>query len=89
MTITIEERDQLHQRLKQVLGPKEAAIIMEYLPPVGWADVATKRDLDQMAERLELKFEAALYRELRMQTFAVLGGGSVLAGLFATLAQVF
>jgi hypothetical protein len=22
---------------------------MEYLPPVGWADVATKRDLDQLA----------------------------------------
>ena len=24
---------------------------MEMLPPVGWADVATKRDLDQLADR--------------------------------------
>ncbi len=30
---------------------------MELLPPVGWADVATKRDLDQLEERLIAKFE--------------------------------
>jgi hypothetical protein len=26
---------------------------MEHLPPVGWADVATKRDLDQLAVKLD------------------------------------
>jgi hypothetical protein len=39
---------------------------MEHLPPVGWADVATKRDLDHLA--LELRAEMAnLAAELRAE----------------------
>jgi len=30
---------------------------MELLPPVGWADVATKRDLAALEERMELRFQ--------------------------------
>lgn len=30
---------------------------MAYLPPVGWADVATKRDLDHLQGRLESKID--------------------------------
>lgn len=31
--------------------------MMELLPPVGWADVATKRDLDQLEGRMDLRFD--------------------------------
>ena len=31
---------------------------MELMPPVGWADVATKRDLDALEQRIDLRFEA-------------------------------
>ena len=31
---------------------------MEMMPPVGWADVATKRDLDALEERMNLRFQA-------------------------------
>ncbi|MEX2626594.1 MAG: hypothetical protein WD225_06900 [Ilumatobacteraceae bacterium] len=30
---------------------------MEHLPPVGWADVATKHDLHALGERIDLRFE--------------------------------
>ncbi len=39
-------RRSLHAKLADTLGDDEAALLMDYLPPVGWADVATKRDLD-------------------------------------------
>jgi hypothetical protein len=49
MTIDEQSRHQLYVKLEEVLGSEEASILMEHLPPVGWADVATKRDLDQLA----------------------------------------
>lgn len=52
MTISDQTRHRLHQRLDEVLGPDDAATLMEHLPPVGWADVATKRDLDHLATQL-------------------------------------
>lgn len=67
MTIDERTRHDLFLRLEEVLGPQEATTLMEHLPPVGWADVATKQDL----ERLELRFDAKLQRELREQTRAL------------------
>jgi hypothetical protein len=48
MSIDERSRHELHGKLEQVLGAKEAGTLMAYLPPVGWADVATKRDLDHL-----------------------------------------
>jgi hypothetical protein len=64
MTVTEEARYHLHQQLDDSVGQKGANTMMELLPPVGWADVATKRDLDQQSERLEHKIERV---ELRLQ----------------------
>lgn len=69
MAITEESRFQLHQRLTDVLGEDHATTLMEHLPPIGWADVATKRDLDHLsvlmkkdldAFRLEMRSEMAV-----------------------------
>ena len=49
MAISEESRHHLYRRLEAVLGAEEATTLMEHLPPVGWADVATKRDLDMLA----------------------------------------
>ena len=48
MAMTEKSRHDLHSKLEDVLGAEPAGTLMAMLPPVGWADVATKRDLDAL-----------------------------------------
>jgi hypothetical protein len=81
MTIAEQSRHELHQRLERVLGPEEATTLMEHLPPTGWRDVATKQDLDHVAERLELRFDTKLSDAIAAQTrfLAIANIGSIVA----------
>ncbi len=70
MTVDERSRHELFGQLERALGPEAATTLMEYLPPVGWADVATKRDLDASAAltRSELRTEMVdLRSELRTE----------------------
>jgi hypothetical protein len=58
MVLDERSRHELYLRLEEVLGPEAATTLMEHLPPVGWADVALKRDLDALEHRLDLRFDA-------------------------------
>jgi hypothetical protein len=60
MAIDERSRHDLFTRLREVLGEDHAAVLMEHLPPVGWADVATKRDLDHLKTELTLLLDAKL-----------------------------
>ncbi len=51
-------RHELHDRLREALGERAAATLMEHLPPVGWADVATKRDLDAQSVLMKRDLDA-------------------------------
>ena len=62
MALDERARHQLHQKLEEVLGADQAGTLMEMLPPVGWADVATKRDLDALRSEMGLRFEALEHR---------------------------
>ena len=64
MAIDERSRHELYVRLEGVLGPEAASTLMEHLPPVGWADVATKRDLDVVTDRIDQRFEAWEYKIL-------------------------
>ena len=56
MAITEPSRHKLYQRLEQVLGAEEADTLMEHLPPVGWASVATKDDVARLEAVMDARF---------------------------------
>ena len=58
MAVDERARHELFLRVERELGPEAAETLMELLPPVGWSDVATKADLRQLEERLNLRFDA-------------------------------
>ena len=66
----------------RTFGDDAGITLMELLPPVGWADVATKQDL----ELLELKLEAKLERGFRQVLVTV--ASLMVTGFAATIAVV-
>ncbi|MGH9154511.1 MAG: hypothetical protein ACRD1K_01335 [Acidimicrobiales bacterium] len=69
MVVDERSRHELYQRLESTIGADAAGTLMAHLPPVGWADVATKADLAQMQaatkadmtqlrQQMDLRFEA-------------------------------
>lgn len=53
MSITEASRFQLRTAIGQILSEEVADTLMELLPPVGWADVATKTDLQHLRDELK------------------------------------
>jgi len=79
MIISEHSRHELYTRLQEALGDEAATTLMEHLPPVGWADVATKRDLDVTLEALEHRVLATFGAEMSsmQRTFILALVGSV------------
>jgi hypothetical protein len=46
MTTTDNDRRILHSAFEEACGPRPAEILMEHLPPAGWRDLATRRDVE-------------------------------------------
>ena len=71
------------------MGSDEADTLMSLLPPVGWADVATKQDLAHLEIRIKGELHAELLHSTRTfvtwllasqaATVAVVGGLIMLA----------
>jgi len=64
MRIDERTRREMYERLEVVLGVQAADALMEHLPPVGWADVATKSDLNLGLEVLENRLLAQMHCEI-------------------------
>src|SRR5687767_6736343 len=71
-TITDSTRFALQQRAREVLGEQEGDTLMAHLPPVGWADVATKQDLETL--RVATKQDLEALRVATKQDLDVMGG---------------
>jgi len=52
------KRLEIHTRLTEVLGTNVADHLMDYLPVVGWQDIARGSDLRALSEKMDGKFAA-------------------------------
>ena len=57
MAVDERSRHALYGRLEEVLGVQDATVLMEHLPPAGWADVVTHRDLDVAVTKLDARLD--------------------------------
>jgi len=99
MAIDERARHQLYLRLEEHLGAEAAETLMEHLPPTGWADVATKRDLDnlhalttsdieRMGDRLRAEFYKAMVEQTRTVVFANIATAVAVASLAFAAARL-
>ena len=88
MTVDERGRLQLAEAARRALGDEAGITLMELLPPVGWADVATKQDLAHLERRfdaIDVRFGAVesrldaldqrvdgISREIRAQTWKLM-----------------
>jgi hypothetical protein len=86
MALDDRTKHALHLRLDEMVGTELAGAMMTaYDPPVAWQDLVTKHDLVALEERMSLRTEAMLMREINRaitsQTRTVLFGliGTVMA----------
>jgi hypothetical protein len=68
MALDETARFELHETLREELGDRNGDRLMSMLPPVGWADVATKQDL----ERLEVRLMGKLHEEINRLTWRII-----------------
>lgn len=83
MAISDHDRYELYKWLEESAGPKVADTMMAHLPPAGWADVATKRDIEMVELRMDRiadQLRAEFHNGMRTQTLVILGLNASMLG---------
>ena len=101
MAVDERTRHEMYSGLEEKLGPHVADALMAHLPPVGWADVATKQDLAvltnvtkqdlaALATAMSQQFEHmnARFDELRRLTLWLFSTQIAMVGLVFTIAKL-
>ena len=65
MAVDERRRHEMYLAFEELVGGEVATTMMEHLPPVGWADVATKHDVEREIQilRADMGKEFALLRD--------------------------
>jgi len=97
--MAIREADRLfmHEGLRECMTEKVADLLMEHLPPTGWADVARVQDLENLQTVMNSKFETMnvqfahlngrldrMFQALLALAGATAAGFGVVAGIILT-----
>jgi hypothetical protein len=71
VTVTEARRFELHRELQNTLGADVAHTLMEYLPPIGWADVARRHDVEAVERRVNVVIAGGLAFAMAMMAVQV------------------
>ena len=90
MAVDERTRHEMYSGLEEKLGPEVADASMAHLPPVGWADVATKQDLAVLATSTTQQFEHMNTRfdELHRLTLWLFSTQIAMVGLVFAIAKL-
>jgi hypothetical protein len=69
MYVSEFQRHEVFKWREEQMGPERAAIMMDLLPPAGWREIATKRDLAAEVGGLRTELHAG-FAELRAEMHA-------------------
>ena len=89
-------RNELYNRLEAAIGANPTSTLMTLLPPVGWADVATRDDLRHLESRVlaemrivEQTVRGDVHDAMRQQTLALIGAMLTISALTVAASAVF
>ncbi len=90
MAISDHDRFELYKWLEASAGTRVADTVMAHLPPGGWAEVATRRDIelvelriDRTADQVRVEF----HNGMRTQTLVILGLNASMLGVALALVR--
>lgn len=96
MNASASDRHRLHRHLDELLGPEDAATLMEHLPPNEWNQLATKSDIAELraelrgefrdferriTEHVDLRVRASVGDSTRILFFSMLASQATLVGM--------
>jgi len=85
VNVSDAQRRALHAQLAEKIGVEVADSLMDFLPPTGWSDVATRSDLDMLRlemQAMESRLRTELHEGLAKQTRWFMASQLVLVGAF-------
>jgi hypothetical protein len=88
MAVTQEARHQLYKALEAQLGEHNATTLIEHLPPSGWADVATKRDLHIFRTEVELAIERTARHSMQVFVTWMIAANAAMAAAIITAVKL-
>ena len=85
VNVSDAQRRALHAQLAKKIGVEVADSLMDFLPPAGWSEVATRSDLDMLRlemQAMESRLRTELHEGLAKQTRWFMASQLVLVGAF-------
>ena len=88
MSITEASRFQLRTAIGLILSEEAADTLMELLPPVGWADVATKTDLQHLQLTIEVNVRKLIHEQTKWLITTMIAMNAVTVAVAVALSKL-